>query len=405
MIDFLTPITLLGQIPDFASGDALDILQNQSTIANNLAESFNTIWNGVIFDTNSSFWKATIAGGLDFALIGMVLYAWEGFKIEESKRQAYMINGVVMVLILSILLGGNGVLTSSILQITRGFDQNLVRTLAKTQVLDLSITDSLKNISLSNSSQDEVNALLAECSELTGSESLACLEQQIPEIEKIVQQTVANDPLINSPAAKYGKSILAYLQELVANAVNGDGLKVAAGITNTIFVGNPVIMIILKVVFGAVQLAFNFALETAGILHALLLPLVISVIFTPIGPKYLEAWIRGKIQLVLVAFLYVAIIGLTAEAIVRSEAQFATGVPFLIFSSVMGPALAFYMAKGGGASLAKFISGKVTSTISNTVQGGAALATGGASSLGSLTGKSLFKVGSKGLARRKTRRN
>ncbi len=43
--------------------------------------------------------------------------------------------------------------------------------------------------------------------------------------------------------------------------------------------------------------------------------------------------------------------------------------------------------------------------MSNAVQGGAALATGGAGKIGSLAGKSLFNLGKKGLARRTTRRS
>ena len=82
----IAPISILAEIPDYAVGDALDILQNHSFISNQLAESFQTVWNGIIFNTNSSFWKAVIAGGLDFALLGMILYAWEGFKVEENKR-------------------------------------------------------------------------------------------------------------------------------------------------------------------------------------------------------------------------------------------------------------------------------------------------------------------------------
>ena len=401
----IAPVSFLAEIPDYAVGDALDILQNHSFISNKLAESFQTVWSGIIFNTNSSFWKAVIAGGLDFALLGMILYAWEGFKVENNKRQQYTIDGIVMVIILSILLGGNGLLTSNILQITRGFDQNLTRTLANTQILDLTIADSLKNISLSNNARDEVDRLLAECNELTGDEALQCMEKQIPEIQKIADAAEANDPIAQHPAAKYAKGILSYLQELGTNVVNGDGLKVAAQLTNTLFTGNPVMMAVIKVVFGGIQLAFNFALEVAGILHALLLPLVIAVVFTPVGSKYVETWIKGYVQLVLIKFLYIAVIGLAAEAIVRSEAQYATGVGFLIFSSVMGPALAFYMAKGGGADIAKFVSSKVTSAMSNAVQNGAALATGGASKVGTLAGKSLFNLGKKGLARRTTRRS
>jgi hypothetical protein len=198
---------------------------------------------------------------------------------------------------------------------------------------------------------------------------------------------------------------LDYLKDLASNAASGNGLKAASLAVNNVFFGNPFIMGIIKLVFGGIQLAFNFALETASILHALLLPLVISTIFTPLGPKYTETWIQGYVQIVSIKFLYIALIGLTAQAIVVSQAQFATGIAFLIFSSVMGPMVAFLMAKGGGANLAKFVASSTTSALSNTVQGATTLATGGAGGIGSLVGKGLFKAGSKGLARRTTQRS
>lgn len=407
-MEILTTLTftnVLADLPNYASGDALDILENYSFISEKLAESFQTVWEGIIFDTTSSFWRAVIAGGLDFALLGMILYAWHGFKLEdEKKRQSYIMNGVVMVIILSILLGGNGLLTSHILRFTHGLDRSLTRTLANTQLLDLSIADSLKNISLTNNARDRVDSLLAECRAMTGNEAVQCLEKQAPEIKRIADSADLFNPL-NAPAIKYARNILGYIGKLAVNTVKSDGLAVVAQISNSVITGNPVTMAIIKMIFGAIQLAFNMALEVAGILHALLLPLVIAVSFTPIDPKYVETWITGYVQLVLVKFLYIAVIGLVAEAIVKSETQLATGLGFMMFTSVMGPALAFYMAKGGGAEMAKFVSSQVTSVMSNAVQTGAALATGGASKLGMVAGKGLFSLGGKGLARRTTRRS
>ena len=394
----------LGELPDYGVDDALQILQNHSFISNKIGESFQSLWDGIIFDTNSSYWLAVISGALDFALLGMILFAWKGFRENNDNRQKLISEGFAMVTIIAILLGGNGVLTSYILGITHDFDINLNRTLAKTQILDLTIADALKDISLSQVSQDKVNKLLAECQVLQGNEAIKCLEQQIPEVQNIVDQTVAQDPIINSPAAKYAKGVLKYLQDLAANAVAGDGLKVAAQIGNNLFFGNPVIMGIVKLVFGGIQMAFNFALETASILHALLLPLVIGIIFTPIGGKYVETWIQGYIQIVSIKFLYIALIGLTAEAIIISEAQFLTGTAFMIFSSVMGPTVAFLMAKGGGAHLAQTVASGAISTLSQVVQTGATAATGGASKLGFSAGSKLFSMGGGGLSRRTTRR-
>ncbi|MEL6439156.1 MAG: hypothetical protein AAFQ80_07900 [Cyanobacteria bacterium J06621_8] len=393
---------LLAEIPDYAVGDALDILQNYSFVSNALAESFLTVWEGVVFNTDSAFWKATIAGGLDLALLAMLVYAWDGFKLDQSKREPYIINGVVMVLILAVLLGGNGFLVSNILKITYFFDHNLIQTLANTQLLDLSIADSLKNISLTNDARDLVDSLLDECNSLSGQESLDCLQTQAAEIEKIATAAEQNDPILNNPAAKYAKDILAFLSDIATNAANGDALGLIAQTSNRIVTSNPIMMAVLKFIFGGIQLAFNFGLEVASILHALALPLVIAVIFSPVGAKYTQVWIKGKIQLLLVKFFYLGVVGLTAEAIVRSGSQLATGVGFLIFSSVVGPALAFYMARGGGSNLAEFVSNKVSSAMSYAVQQGAVMASGGAGKLGFATGKLFTSPG--GLVKRTTRR-
>jgi hypothetical protein len=98
-----------------------------------------------------------IVGALDFALLGMILYAWNGFKADNDKQQKLIIEGITMIFILALLLGGNGVLTSNILAITHAFDVNLNRNLAELQVIDSSIANSLKNISLSNTAKDRVD--------------------------------------------------------------------------------------------------------------------------------------------------------------------------------------------------------------------------------------------------------
>ena len=180
----IIPIPVLAEIPDYGVDNALQILQNYSLISNKLGESFQTLWDNIIFDTTSSYWLAVVAGALDFSLLGLIFYAWNGFKIDNDKRQKIVIDGAVMVLILALLLGGNGLLTSKVLAVTRSFDVNLSRTLATTQVLDLTIADALKNISLSQTSQDQVNRLLAECQVLQGDEAIDCLEKQIPEVNK-----------------------------------------------------------------------------------------------------------------------------------------------------------------------------------------------------------------------------
>ncbi len=398
------PLPILANIPDYAAGDALDILKNSSTIANQLGESFQTLWEGIIFNTDSSFWVAVVGGALDFALIGLVIYAWNGFKTDNDNRQKVMTEGLVMVIILSLLLGGNGALTSKILAVTHGFDVSLNRALAKTQVLDLTIAEALENISLSNASQDKVDKLIGECQDLQGDEKIECLNKQIVEIEEIVKWAEANDPIINSPAARYAKGALSSIETAVGLVADGKPFKALATSTNSMLFNSLGIMGIIKLIFAGVQLAFNFALEVASILHALLLPLVIGVIFTPIGSKYTETWIQGYVQIVSIKFLYTALIGLTAEAIVRSQTQFATGMPFLIFSSVLGPAVAYLMAKGGGANLAQKAASATQGAMSSAVKGGASLATGGAGKLGMMLGKNLMGSAKSGLARRATKK-
>lgn len=396
-------LTFLAQAQDFGTDRALGILQNHSFISNSIGKSFQTLWDNIIFDTTSSYWRAVVAGALDFSLLGILLFAWTAFKTDSEKLGKLGVEAAAMVLILAIMLGGNGVMTSNVLHLTRAFDVSLTRTLAQTQLLDITIADALKNISLTEFVETYVNDSIAECQALVGDESLTCLQQEIPKIEEIAFAARVLDPVNNSPLSRYIQGLLSDLGTLGSNVLSGNFLDVVGQIGNRFVFGNPVFKAAIRWVFGGIQLAFNFGLEVAGILHALLLPLVVGIIFTPVGPKYLETWTKGYVQLVLVKFLYVAVIGLVAEAIVLSESQFLTGTSFTIFSSVLGPALAFYMAKGGGEHMAKFISSQAISSVSSMIRAGTTAATGGAGGLGGLAGKGIFKFGAKGLARRTVR--
>ncbi|MEN9565123.1 MAG: hypothetical protein RLZZ69_319 [Cyanobacteriota bacterium] len=75
LLEALTNITTFAEIPDYGVNHALDILQNYSYISNKLGESFQTLWDGIIFNIESSYWRAVISGALDFALLGIFLFA------------------------------------------------------------------------------------------------------------------------------------------------------------------------------------------------------------------------------------------------------------------------------------------------------------------------------------------
>lgn len=70
------PLPIFAEIPDYKAGEALEILKNSSTIANELGESFQTLWDGIIFNTDSSFWIAVVSGALDFALNRGLAHFW-----------------------------------------------------------------------------------------------------------------------------------------------------------------------------------------------------------------------------------------------------------------------------------------------------------------------------------------
>ena len=51
---YFNPLPIFAEIPDYKAGEALEILKNSSTIANELSESFQTLWDGIILE---DVWK------------------------------------------------------------------------------------------------------------------------------------------------------------------------------------------------------------------------------------------------------------------------------------------------------------------------------------------------------------
>jgi hypothetical protein len=381
---------------DSFTDDAFSILKTAQGVNAELAKSWSVLWDELIFNINSSWWRGLIISAFNIALIGVLMFAFNEFKhAGEEGRQKILIQSVCLALIMGLILGGNGVILFNILRITKGFETKLVSGLAEVQIHDVKLKDALQNVSLSNSAKEKVDAALASCDNSVGDAYAACIKSKEAEIQAIVEEAEKNI-LTNNVAAKYARGVLDYIKDLGSDVASGDVLSAVGKISNTI-VGNTPIFWILQIFLAAVQVAFSMALEIASLLHASALPFVIAFLFTPWATKFMESWISGWIQIVAIKFFYTSIIGIAAYALIYSEGQFTTALPFLFLVSIAGPTLALMLAKGGGAQLAGSLSnttvGMATGAIKTAASAGAAYATGGGSMLGKNLVRQISRMG------------
>jgi hypothetical protein len=377
--------------------EAFNILNTAQSISSNLAEAWTNIWEEIIFNTDSSWWRALIGAAFDIAVLGIVFFAFDAFKKVgqgEQNAEKLFVHTISLVLIMGLLLGNNGLLISNTLGITKGFETKLIKTLGDVQIADVTIANALQNVSLSNTVKQKIDDLLDDCDNFTGDKYASCIKETEAAIQGIVDATDDNPFTQNGVAARYARGILDYIKSIGSNIVKGDVLAAVGTVANATL-GTVGFFAITQILLAAIQVAFSMALEIASLLHASALPFVIAFMFTPWRQKFIETWISGLIQIISIKFFYASIIGLAAYALVYSDGQFTTALPFLILVSATGPTMAIMLARGGGAALADNLSRSTIGFTTGTIKAGAQLAAGAATGGGSILGSSITRLISK----------
>ena len=269
-------------------------------------------------------------------------------------------------MIFVIMLGNNGFLLSQSIGMLRAVTHDFQLALTQTQIASSSIRDDLRNIQLSNAARENIDKIIGECNQSTGTAYSDCINAAVPKIDQIVAEAEAlNDGNVLTALAEYKDNIKGVILNAVAVKTTLLSPQKLAG------------TVLIHIIFIAVQVAFNMIIEIALLLHSLLAPIALAISLIPTGKRFLVVWLTSYVAIAGVQICYTIIIGLAASAIVLSGAQLFSDIAFLVLTAFFGPGLAYTLSKGGGVSIYQGINKTINASINLATTTATKVASGG----------------------------
>lgn len=380
--------------------DALQIIENAATITEKVTESWQKIWNDTIFNRSSVYWVSLCQAGLDLALIGIAISTLDLARKAASQAkktgefEKTIVRTVFSMLAVAIFLGNNGNFLATTIQFLKSYETGVIKTFNETQILGLSLEQASASLILNNNQKDRIDNIIAGCNDKQDTELIECLQSTVPQIEAIKQEALDSplEAFLINPTVNYADSIINYLSSIGENAAKKDILAIASQIGATTITSTPVWQIF-KILMMVIQIGMNLVIEIASILHAISLPLIVGLSFTPIGLDLLKSWLKGFVVIGAIKFFYTAILGLVSTAIVLADAQFLLDLTFMFIVGIAGPIMAYVLASGGGGRLFQVTQQAVNSRVQAITSTASNLLTAGYGKLGQLAGKGLALLG------------
>ncbi len=336
------------------TGQALDVLQKSYELSENTFESWKSIWEQTVFNSDSSpLWIALVTLGLTLATISIVYLALtEGKNAFDQQDWSQLIAIFVWPLVVAIFLGNNGFLLSKSVQFVRAIGLDTLQQVQEIQISGFTAQKALNQITISNAAREQIEALVASCDGKQNQALVDCLNANRPAIEKILLQAEAQNggPL---------NSLLNFAQGIF-NAIDNpvDAIQNLPG-----FTFRNIAFPLLRLILGAIQWAMVNILEASLLLTAIFAPVAMGLSLLPLQGRPIFAWLTGFISILGVQLGYNILVGLAAVVIVNSNGELATDVAFLFFLAVFAPILSILISAGGGIALYRGISSNVKSLL------------------------------------------
>ncbi len=322
-------------------------------------------------------WMQALGGGLYTTLANMgitiavaclllwtlsFVRKWMADEVNGIWALEELIWPVVVILLLSNSGANLRLLSQSLRQILNDYNSQILQITAN----EIRMDRALAELADYNTTQAQIMAAHDQCNTIVEPEKRkTCLDLRSQNVETMVRVYQQQHP---------GSQIFKNLRraaDAFQDPVNATGKAVSQ------LVFNPVTAII-QVFLIACQGAFQYLIETAWLLTAMLGPVAVGASLLPFGAKPLYAWITGFISLGFCKICLNIITGLVAIAIYKGYAadEALSGFSTLtnaVFMGLLAPMLAITISTGGGMAVFNALLSASGALAGAAVQGGMAL--------------------------------
>lgn len=356
-----------------------DLLENAAAGASSLADGFNELWKETL---EGGLYASLCKVGVLFAVGSLALFMvqWGKQMLNSEEQRAY--SELIWPLIVALLLANNGkVLASSTLAL-----REYVNTV-NNYVLEYTAADAdLRAAYQQGIGQAAVEAAVGnaiqQCrsAQLSNEEQIECLKRAKAELE-----TKFPDIFKGDKGGGIGGWVLQGLDKIDQAAAEAEeGSNPIEGIANKLTAASSaaigaVVTTLITSILLALNNAYQWGVELALLLTALIGPLAVGGSLMPIGSKAIFGWLTGFFTVAIAKLSFNIIVGLAGQLIATSKAS--QPMIFLAFIGIVAPLLATGIAAGGGIAVftqisnsAQWVGSAVGSAVATGVSGGTQIA-------------------------------
>lgn len=322
---------------------ALDMIETSVGLSKATADSWNEVWT-TIFDPAAPLWYGLVKLGLTLAAGSIIFLALTtGKEVIEKQSWSELVAMFVWPLVIALFLGGNGNLLSRTVLLTRSIGNQEVRAILNAQIGDLSFQSAINQVMHASIAKQRIENLHDECKRRGPEEMLQCWQSKEAQIQSIIDDTRTKSGDIVGNFQKIADSITTFVSSLSVGSV----FRATA-------------IPIVRLILSSLQWCFVNILEASLVLTGLFAPIAMGLSLLPFQGRPIWAWATGFLSLFGIQMAYNIIVGLMATILVKSGAELASDIAFMLFVSIFAPALAVAIAGGGGIAIYNTISNKAT---------------------------------------------
>ncbi len=334
---------------NFGAGD---LIENASAGASLVAEGFNDLWQQTL---TGGLYASLCKVGVLFAVATLALFMvqWGKQMINDEEQRAF--SELIWPLIVTVLLANNGSLLANSTLALREYINSVNNYILEYTAADADLRAAYQQALGQAALETAVGNAIQECrsSQLSNEEGIQCLKQARADLEAKFPD-IFKDAEGGSYLGAAGSWVTQGLDKInqAVSEAEGDGFLGDIGskffAASSAAIGAVVTTFITSLLL-ALNNAYQWGLELALLLTALIAPLAVGGSLMPIGNKAIFGWLTGFFTVGLAKLSFNIILGLAGQLIATSKAS--QPMIFLAFIGLVAPFLATGIAAGGGLAV------------------------------------------------------
>ncbi len=343
-------IYMIGQAVIAANNfGAGQLLENAAAGASLVADGFNQLWEQTL---TGGLYASLCKVGVLFAVGSLALFMVQWGKQMLNGEEQRAVAELIWPLVVALLLANNGKILASGTLMLRGYINTVNNYVLEYTAADADLRAAYQQGIGQAAVEAAVGNAIQQCrsAQLSNQEQIECLQQAKEELQAKFPNIFQGDK-----GEGIGGWVLQGLDKIDQAAQEADGgSNPIEGIANKLTAASSaaigaVVTSFITSLLLALNNAYQWGLELALLLTALIGPLAVGGSLMPIGTKAIVGWLTGFFTVAIAKLSFNIILGLAGQLV--ATAQASQPMIFLAFIGIVAPFLATGIAAGGGMAV------------------------------------------------------